>query len=761
MSLFIRKVLSMSNKKANSQRTHRKLLVQSLEDRKLFAVHSSFDGETLYIQGDQDNDNVGVVQDCTASSCDILLYGKDGTEITDKSPIFRSEYKSGETLNKPAEGKSDDWMKNPPGRTSDGGFVYRNVKKVDFQSGEGHDSFDASGLTVPIAAIGGSGNDHIVGGSGADTIIGGTGNDHLDGGKGNDNISSESGDNTIYGREGIDVLTGGDNVDKIFGGADDDFIVGMGGNDELHGGWEDGCSNYDNTKNCHHDDDKIIGGTGNDEIHGGWGVDELHGEAGDDQLWGGDGNDHLYGGDDNDSLHGGPGRDELHGGMGADELVGDVNAGSDGTDSNQNDLMWGGGGNDTLRGGNGYDVLHGGRGNDTLFGGHGKDVLDGGWGDDVLNGDNEELRRGMSNGQSDVWNVRDGDHESDVLRGGRGNDTLWGGFGDDTLDGGRDDDTYQFVGVKQQGRDEVFDAEGYDTFDFQESLENIEIDLLNRQRQRVAGYGHKPVHPDATDDYTHLTIVAGDIERVIGGRGDDTIKGNHRDNYLEGGAGDDVLVGRGGDDFYTFDTDSQLGTDRIEDSSGLYDGLSFHSTTDLSVYVDLRSQDAREINSNLNLQIIGTIENVNGGAQNDIIIGNSSVNLLRGGAGNDKLFGLERGDVLYGGAGTDELSGGIGSDFFDDITEEVDTKPPVPGTGSNAEIVDVKTEELNGQPTVIGDSNLDGLFDSSDLVTVFQSAEYEDDIDGNSTWAEGDWNGDGDFTTQDLVFAFQTASYIR
>ena len=63
--------------------------------------------------------------------------------------------------------------------------------------------------------------------------------------------------------------------------------------------------------------------------------------------------------------------------------------------------------------------------------------------------------------------------------------------------------------------------------------------------------------------------------------------------------------------------------------------------------------------------------------------------------------------------------------------------------------------------TVYGDSNLDGIFDSSDLVNVFQSAEYEDDITGNSTWAEGDWDGDGDFTTADLVFVFQKATYSR
>jgi hypothetical protein len=61
--------------------------------------------------------------------------------------------------------------------------------------------------------------------------------------------------------------------------------------------------------------------------------------------------------------------------------------------------------------------------------------------------------------------------------------------------------------------------------------------------------------------------------------------------------------------------------------------------------------------------------------------------------------------------------------------------------------------------TVIGDSNLDGRFDSTDLIQIFQAGQFEDGIPGNSRWAAGDWNGDGDFTTSDLVFAFQQGSY--
>ena len=61
--------------------------------------------------------------------------------------------------------------------------------------------------------------------------------------------------------------------------------------------------------------------------------------------------------------------------------------------------------------------------------------------------------------------------------------------------------------------------------------------------------------------------------------------------------------------------------------------------------------------------------------------------------------------------------------------------------------------------TWMGDSNLDGEFNSGDLVTVFGVGEYEDATDGNSGWEDGDWNGDMDFNSSDLVTAFSDGGY--
>ncbi|MCA9212033.1 MAG: lamin tail domain-containing protein, partial [Planctomycetales bacterium] len=106
--------------------------------------------------------------------------------------------------------------------------------------------------------------------------------------------------------------------------------------------------------------------------------------------------------------------------------------------------------------------------------------------------------------------------------------------------------------------------------------------------------------------------------------------------------------------------------------------------------------------------------------------------------------------------------------------------PSTDGDGNTLEIINEKgaleawgTAEgwrpsaiANGSPgaegsgRVPGDSNGDGIFDSSDFVLVFQAGEYEDGIAGNSTFEEGDWDGDGDFTSSDFVFVFTVGNYV-
>ncbi len=77
----------------------------------------------------------------------------------------------------------------------------------------------------------------------------------------------------------------------------------------------------------------------------------------------------------------------------------------------------------------------------------------------------------------------------------------------------------------------------------------------------------------------------------------------------------------------------------------------------------------------------------------------------------------------------------------------------------NVDVADVNTWVKDLKYTWIGDANLDGEFNSGDLVAVFTAGEYQDATENNSTWGTGDWNADGDFTSGDLVAAFIDGGY--
>lgn len=59
--------------------------------------------------------------------------------------------------------------------------------------------------------------------------------------------------------------------------------------------------------------------------------------------------------------------------------------------------------------------------------------------------------------------------------------------------------------------------------------------------------------------------------------------------------------------------------------------------------------------------------------------------------------------------------------------------------------------------TWFGDANLDGEFNSNDLINVFAAGGYESE--NPAGWATGDWNGDGLFASGDLISAFADGGF--
>ena len=88
--------------------------------------------------------------------------------------------------------------------------------------------------------------------------------------------------------------------------------------------------------------------------------------------------------------------------------------------------------------------------------------------------------------------------------------------------------------------------------------------------------------------------------------------------------------------------------------------------------------------------------------------------------------------------------------------------PAMAGMNSRVDVVSASYEDGKiawYENRLVGDANDDGIFNSTDLLQVFQAGEYEDDIPRNTTYEEGDWNNDGEFDSSDLLLAFQAGVY--
>ena len=90
-----------------------------------------------------------------------------------------------------------------------------------------------------------------------------------------------------------------------------------------------------------------------------------------------------------------------------------------------------------------------------------------------------------------------------------------------------------------------------------------------------------------------------------------------------------------------------MGNDRLVGGNGI-DTAVFSSRNNLINLASITRQNTRD-----GRDILIGIENVNGGAGNDIITGNSANNILNGGEGNDTLDGGLGNDRLIGGDGID------------------------------------------------------------------------------------------------------------
>ncbi|MBO3739616.1 calcium-binding protein [Actinoplanes flavus] len=315
----------------------------------------------------------------------------------------------------------------------------------------------------------------------------------------------------------------------------------------------------------------------------------------------------------------------------------------------------GGTGNDTLRGGTFSDDLFGGTGNDRVWGNGGRDHLEGNSGADRLSGG--------------------GDH--DLISGGTGNDTLWGGSGIDRLTGG-------------SGTDALYGGADGDDLDGGTGADLLRgdsgTDHANYGSRRDAVFADLDGARGDDGAKGERDTIAGDVEGLVGGLGNDVLTGNNGPNTVNGGSGADRITGGGGNDRLSGGggrdvIDGGAGDDHVkpdftetesgDDGPDVIDpiaadvvrGGSGVDTVDYSdrqrnpVIVDLDGAPGDDGRSGEGDTVGADVENVLGTIYGDRLTGNASANDLRGGAGNDVLLGLDGADRLWGEAGDDDLSG--------------------------------------------------------------------------------------------------------
>ena len=143
-------------------------------------------------------------------------------------------------------------------------------------------------------------------------------------------------------------------------------------------------------------------------------------------------------------------------------------------------------------------------------------------------------------------------------------------------------------------------------------------------------------------------VVAGNFPNLFrGGAGADSLTGGSVTDVFYGDSDNDTLRGAGGDDLYYFDADLPLGSDTIQDTTGV-EVIDYSSTTGTGISLSLGVITAQVVNANHTLTLTSTsaIEHILGTSLADTITGNTAGNIIQGLGGGDNLIGAG-GDDLY------------------------------------------------------------------------------------------------------------------
>lgn len=208
------------------------------------------------------------------------------------------------------------------------------------------------------------------------------------------------------------------------------------------------------------------------------------------------------------------------------------------------------------------------------------------------------------------------------------------------------------------------------------------------------------IFPPIHNTFTTFIGTPGD-DLLIGTNGDDSIVAGRGGDALFGEDGNDQLLGGQGDDLL----DGGLGFDNYDGGPGT-DTVSFAGDP-AGVRVDMQPQFSQAVDGYGNFESLQRVEDVEGSAFGDTLLGNDENNRLMGGAGLDVLDGGAGDDLLDGGADGAVASWGRAEG---PVTASIATGQAIEADGARDTLLNITG--LSGSPfadLLIGDDGVNTL----------------------------------------------------
>jgi Ca2+-binding RTX toxin-like protein len=205
------------------------MLIENLEDRRLFAVTVAVTGGVLTITGDDSANFVDVRQASGTDTLTVRTATQTADDMTDDTSTDDGTTTAG------CSGRGHHGPASEFGDVTSQTFDISDnaITSIKVVAGGGGDVVTiARNVTLPANVTGGDGNDRLSGGAGADTVDGGAGDDHITGGLGSDNLRGGEGNDTILSADGVkDTVDGGSDTVAADGSRGDVAVVDPAGTD--------------------------------------------------------------------------------------------------------------------------------------------------------------------------------------------------------------------------------------------------------------------------------------------------------------------------------------------------------------------------------------------------------------------------------------------------------------------------------------------------------------------------------------------------